>query len=114
MSTTQIIDARSPERFKGEVPERSEGLRGGHISGAVNLHYKKLLNDDGTLKEKKQIAEIFYSAKLDPFLTSIVYSGRGISACILDLAMRTFGNDKTIVYLGSWDQYVIILFLTTF
>jgi len=104
MSTNQIIDARSPERYNGEVPERGEGIRSGKISGSSNLLYRELINaQDGTLKSKKEIADVFYKAKLDPFLTSIVYSGRGISACVLDLAMRSLGNDKTIVYLGSWD-----------
>ena len=29
-----IVDARSPDRFKGEEPEPREGLRSGHIPGA--------------------------------------------------------------------------------
>ena len=88
------------------LTEKDEGLRSGHISGSQNVHFRDLITEDCTLRDTKEIADVFYNAKLDPFLTSIVYSGRGISACILDLAMRSLGNDKTILYLGSWEQYV--------
>jgi thiosulfate/3-mercaptopyruvate sulfurtransferase len=42
----QILDARSPARFKGEEPEFRPGLRSGHIPGSINVHYATLLNDD--------------------------------------------------------------------
>jgi thiosulfate/3-mercaptopyruvate sulfurtransferase len=100
----QIIDARSPQRYNGEVPELGEGLLSGKVAGSINLYYKNLINEEGgTLKDRKELAEMFYKAKLDPLLSSIVYSGRAISASILDLAMRSLGNDKTILYLGSWE-----------
>ena len=40
----QIVDARSPARFRGDEPEPREGLRAGHMPGALNLHYAQLLN----------------------------------------------------------------------
>ena len=53
----------------------------------------KLINpQDGTLKSYKEIADVFYQVKLDPFITSMIYSGQGISACIVDLALRSMGN----------------------
>ncbi len=42
----EILDARAPDRFRGEAPEPRPGLRAGHIPGSRNLHYRLLLNDD--------------------------------------------------------------------
>jgi thiosulfate/3-mercaptopyruvate sulfurtransferase len=33
--SSQLADARSPGRFKAEEPEPREGMRGGHMPGAV-------------------------------------------------------------------------------
>src|SRR5450432_2068737 len=35
----QIVDARSPTRFRGEEPEPRAGVKPGHIPGAANLYY---------------------------------------------------------------------------
>ena len=73
-----------------------------------------MLNEkEGTLKEPMEIVKILESRNLDYNVTSVCTSGSGISACVIDLAMRVLGNNKTGLYLGSWAQYVIfILFLT--
>ena len=40
LGTRQVVDARSPARFRGEEPEPRPGLRSGHIPGALNVHYR--------------------------------------------------------------------------
>jgi hypothetical protein len=35
----------------------------------------------------------------------MIYSGHGMSACIVDLALRSMGNLNSMIYLGSWKQY---------
>ena len=40
----EIIDARAPDRFRGEAPEPREGLRSGH--GLEECLFKTLLNAD--------------------------------------------------------------------
>ena len=37
LGDAQIVDARSPDRFRGEVPEPRPGLRSGHIPGSKNV-----------------------------------------------------------------------------
>ena len=50
---SQVVDARSSARFKGEVPEPRPSLASGGMKGAVNLHYSKLLDDQlGTVKSR--------------------------------------------------------------
>jgi thiosulfate/3-mercaptopyruvate sulfurtransferase len=55
---TQIIDARAPARFNGEVKEPRAGLRSGHITGSKNVFFNTLVNADGTLKTDKEIAKV--------------------------------------------------------
>ena len=55
----EIIDARSPGRFRGEEPEPRAGLRPGHIPGSKNVCFKDLLNADQTTRssgERKRLA----------------------------------------------------------
>ena len=55
----QIVDARAPERFRGEAPEPRAGLRSGHIPGSRNVFFKSLLSPDGTLKPDEDLRAVF-------------------------------------------------------
>ena len=71
--SAEIVDARSAERFAGAAPEPRPGLRSGHIPGARNLPYGKLLKKDGTLKSPREIERLFEEADVDlgkPVVTS--------------------------------------------
>ncbi|NBC96555.1 MAG: sulfurtransferase, partial [Deinococcus-Thermus bacterium] len=61
----QIVDARAPARFRGEEPEPRPGLRAGHIPGSCNLHYRRLLNDDGTMQDAAGLRAAFEAAGVD-------------------------------------------------
>jgi thiosulfate/3-mercaptopyruvate sulfurtransferase len=54
----QILDARAPPRFNGEVPEPRKGLRSGNITGSKNVFFQSFSNPDGTLKSDKEIAKV--------------------------------------------------------
>lgn len=56
VSTTQIIDARPAPRFKGEVDEPRPGLRRGHVSGAKNIPFLDVIDENGCLKSDKELA----------------------------------------------------------
>jgi thiosulfate/3-mercaptopyruvate sulfurtransferase len=60
-----ILDARSPGRFKGDEPEPRAGLRSGHIPGSNNVHYRTLLNDDGTMKDEADLKAVFAATGAD-------------------------------------------------
>ena len=101
----EIVDARSPERFRGEAPEPRPGLRAGHIPGSRNLHYRMLLNDDGTMKDEGALRAAFAEAGVDLDKPVITTCGSGISACILDLALERLGHRRHSVYDGSWAEW---------
>lgn len=101
----QIVDARSPERFRGEVPEARVELRSGHIPGSLNVYYNDLLNTDGTMKGLTELQQIFDAAGVDLSKSTITTCGSGVTAAILSLAMERLGHRQNAVYDGSWSEW---------
>ena len=101
----QIADARSGPRFRGEEAEPRPGVRPGHMPGAQNLHYAKLLNADGTMKVKKALVQAFAEAGLDLERPIITSCGSGVTASILSLALTDLGVKDSALYDGSWAEW---------
>lgn len=101
----EIIDARSPGRFRGEEPEPRPGMRGGHIPGSKNVHYSSLLNADQTMKSPEETRAIFEAAGVDLLKPAITTCGSGVTAAILSLAMARMGKDDHSLYDGSWSEW---------
>ena len=101
----EIVDARSPGRFRGEEPEPREGLRAGHIPGSKNVHYRSLLNDDGTMKHPDDLRAVFEAASVDLGKSAITTCGSGVTAAILSLAMERIGKEDHSLYDGSWSEW---------
>lgn len=100
-----IVDARAPERFRGEVPEPRPGLRAGHMPGACNLHYALLLNPDGTMKDPETLRAAFVAAGVDLSKPVITTCGSGVTAAILSLALERIGHPRHALYDGSWSEW---------
>ena len=101
----QIIDARGAGRFDGTAAEPRAGLRSGHMPGAFNLPYDKLLNDDGTLRSADQLRALFTEAGVnldEPVVTSC---GSGVSAAVLLLGLDALGHEDNTLYDGSWSEW---------
>lgn len=101
----EIIDARSPSRFRGEAPEPRAGLRAGHIPGSKNVHYATLLNEDGTMKSPGDLKAVFEDAGVDLSKPAITTCGSGVTAAILYLALERIGHDRVSLYDGSWAEW---------
>jgi thiosulfate/3-mercaptopyruvate sulfurtransferase len=101
----QILDARSPARFRGDEDEPRPGLRAGHIPGSINLHYATLVNPDGTMKDEAGLRAAFAAAGADPERPSITTCGSGITAAIISLALERLGNRRHSLYDGSWVEW---------
>ncbi|MEM7524485.1 MAG: 3-mercaptopyruvate sulfurtransferase [Pseudomonadota bacterium] len=101
----QIVDARSPARFRGDEPEPRKGLRAGHIPGAKNVHYATLFNADGTMKPVEDTRAVFEAAGVSLDKPIITSCGSGVTAGILALALARLGHRKTAVYDGSWTEW---------
>ena len=101
----EIIDARSPERFRGDAPEPRPGLRAGHIPGAKNVPFGRLFNEDGTMKDPDTLRGIFEAAGVDLGRPAITSCGSGITAAVLSLALERIGHRHHSLYDGSWTEW---------
>ncbi|KMW60414.1 Thiosulfate sulfurtransferase, rhodanese [Candidatus Rhodobacter oscarellae] len=101
----EILDARAPERFRGDAPEPREGLRAGHIPNSKNVPYKTLLNADGTMKAPNALRAAFEGAGVDLSKPAITTCGSGVTAAILSLALERLGHDRHALYDGSWSEW---------
>lgn len=105
LAETEVIDARSAPRFKGEVPEPRAGLRSGHIPNSKNLPYGELLNDDGTMKAPAALKAAFEAAGIDLSKPAITTCGSGVTAAILSLGLERIGHRNHALYDGSWAEW---------
>ncbi|MGJ8610539.1 MAG: 3-mercaptopyruvate sulfurtransferase [Octadecabacter sp.] len=100
-----IVDARAPDRFRGDVEEPREGLRSGHIPNSRNVFFRDLLNPNGTMKSADVLADVFRKAGVDMDKPAILSCGSGVTASILALAMERLGKTDHAVYDGSWSEW---------
>ena len=101
----EIIDARSPGRFRGEEPEPRVGLRPGHIPGSKNVCFKDLLNADQTMKNPVEMRQIFEAAGIDFNKPAITTCGSGVTAAVLSLGLERIGKTDHSLYDGSWSEW---------
>lgn len=99
-----VLDARAEDRFKGLAPEPREGVRAGHMPGALNLPFGLLL-DNGTLRSKAELKEIFTQAGVDATTPVITSCGSGVTAAVITLALEQIGYTKNALYDGSWTEW---------
>ena len=105
LGNSQILDARSNSRFTGEEKEPRVGLRSGHMPGAVNVHFRAVLNADGTLKSDHDLKKMFAEKGVDLRAPIITSCGSGVTASILMLALAQLGAPQTALYDGSWTEW---------
>jgi thiosulfate/3-mercaptopyruvate sulfurtransferase len=100
-----IIDARAPERFRGEVEPMDPVA--GHIPGAHNWPYTQNIGADGTFKPAAELAAGFAAFfGTTPTAAVIHQCGSGVTSCHNVLAMAVAGYPLTTLYPGSWSEWV--------
>jgi thiosulfate/3-mercaptopyruvate sulfurtransferase len=98
-----VIDARSKERFLGNVSEPRAHLKRGHIPKSINLPFKDLLKN-GKFRPVKELKEIFENVSLTN--NPLVFScGSGITACILLFGATLVLKNELFLYDGSWSEW---------
>ena len=100
----QIADARPADRFSGAQPEPREGIRSGHMPGALSLPFSALAQD-GRLHSKQELEVVFENAGLDLEKPIVTSCGSGVTAAALALALETIGHTDHTLYDGSWAEW---------
>ena len=99
-----LLDARAPERFRGDVEPLDRVA--GHVPGAVNRPYAHNLRD-GRFKPSDELR-----GELAPLLRGhapedvVLMCGSGVTACHLLLALEYAGLPGARVYAGSWSGWI--------
>ena len=90
-----LLDARAPERFRGEGLEEDPiaalDPAAGHIPGAHNLHHATAVRN---VPDSVLVAEEI-----------VVYCGSGVTACVDLLALAQAGVEDARLYPGSWSEW---------
>jgi thiosulfate/3-mercaptopyruvate sulfurtransferase len=97
-----LVDARAPERFRGEV-EPVDPVAG-HVPSAVNVPTGANLAEDGTFRPAAELREL-YEAVVRPGAEVAAYCGSGVTATQNILALAVAGIDAAL-YPGSWSEWV--------
>ncbi len=96
-----VLDARSPSRFSGEEADPREGVRAGHMPGAISLHYGALAPEGRMLPTNALAQRLREAAGERPIIASC---GSGVTAAVVALAATIAGREAT-VYDGSWSEW---------
>ena len=100
-----IIDARAPERFRGDIEPLDPVA--GHIPGAINRPYGANLTPQQTFKPAELLRAEFDAQLGGAPLSSVVHQcGSGVTACHNMLAMAVAGLPGSRLYPGSWSEWV--------
>ena len=97
------IDARSHERFLGEVTQIDK--RAGHIPGSRSAPWSEVLDSRGTLRSIGELRDHYKSLGIDDQRQVVAYCGSGVSACMNILAMEQAGLTPPKLYVASWSGW---------
>ena len=97
-----LIDARSPERFRGEV-EPVDPIAG-HIPGARNLPSASVLAANGTFLPDAALRALWAEIGIEHSGEVGVYCGSGVTASVVLAALSATGIGAAL-FPGSWSQW---------
>jgi thiosulfate/3-mercaptopyruvate sulfurtransferase len=104
LGRVRLVDARAPERFRGEV-EPLDNVAG-HIPGALNRPFRDNLAASGRFKPREQLVREFGELLARHAPDEVVHQcGSGVTACHNLLAMEVAGLAGARLYPGSWSEW---------
>lgn len=104
LGRVRLIDARAPERFRGEVEPLD--AQAGHIPGALNRYFKDNLGPSGQFKPAAELHSDFLPLLAGLGAHQVVHQcGSGVTACHNLLAMEHAGLTGSSLYPGSWSEW---------
>jgi thiosulfate/3-mercaptopyruvate sulfurtransferase len=104
LTAARLLDARAPERFRGEVEPIDRVA--GHIPGARGYPWATSLGVDGRHVGADSLRAQLLAVLdgVDPS-RAVAYCGSGVTACNIILAMEHAGLAGARLYPGSWSEW---------
>jgi len=106
-----IIDARSPEEYRGERVGGPNGpdvgaMRAGHIPGAKHVFYMEFLDANKSFRPAAEIGVLLASHGIVPSKETIAYCRLSHRATVAHFALtELLGYPNVRVYDGSWTEW---------
>jgi thiosulfate/3-mercaptopyruvate sulfurtransferase len=100
----QIADARPAGRFAGTDPEPRQGVRSGHMPGAVNVPATGL-SREGKLLPVNELRALLQERGVDLDQPVVTSCGSGVTAAVITLALESVGHTDNKLYDGSWTEW---------
>ena len=105
----KLVDIRSADEYSGKIfaPEgvKELSVRAGHIPGAVNVPWGKIVNEDGTFKSPEDIKVIYAEQGIDGSKPVITYCRIGERSSHTWFALKKILGYDVRNYDGSWTEY---------
>ncbi len=101
-----LVDARPPNEYAGQD---ELWLRKGHIPGAINFHWARLMEKENThdFKDIETAKQELAAAGITPDKDILVYCGTSREGSLLRFWLRHVAKyPKVRLYEGSWKEYV--------
>lgn len=96
------IDTREEREYKGETPYGE--TRGGHVPGAIHLHFQSLLNTLGYLRSRDEILQRLQLKGATPQTLVVLYCTGGIRSGWMTFVLLDLGFSQVKNYAGSmWE-----------
>src|ERR687898_514848 len=106
-----LVDVRTNDEYNGKTLAPTEysteyGQMGGHIPGAVNVPWNKMVNENGTLKSAEELKKLYESLNVTPDKEVITYCGIGERAAYTWFVLKyLLGYPNVKSYDGSWLEW---------
>ncbi len=100
-----LLDVRSSDEFGGTDTDKNIS-RYGHIPGAVNLEFKAVVNDNGTIKSKDEIIAAMKGAGVTSDKEVILYCASSVRAGVVFAALKDIAGFTNVkVYDGAFYEW---------
>ncbi len=101
-----LVDVRSSDEFNGKEKDDANITRKGHIPGAVNFVFDTVINSDGTVKSKDDIAKLLQTAGISGDKEIILYCASSVRAGIVYAVLTSVMDFKKVrVYDGAYYEW---------
>lgn len=96
-----LVDTRQRREYRGETPYGE--ARGGHLPGAVHLHWRELTDGDGGLLPADSIRARLASIGVDEATTVYAYCSGGVRSGWMVAVLRELGYDARNYAGSTWE-----------